>query len=92
MRITVGFLFAVMVATLASGCASLARPNWFSPGPAAYQQRLAEQYDPYPEKDAGPDMVGVRPPGFREPAPEPLRARPVERFSNSRWLPWNWLR
>ena len=85
-------ILIVTVATLATGCGSLARPNWLHPGPTAYQQSMAQQYDPYPENEPGPAMTGVRPRGYEKPIAEPLRARPQENASGSRWLPWNWLR
>lgn len=72
---------AVLLVAGAAGCADVARPSLFHPGPADYQQRRAERYDPYPEKDVGPPVVGARPREYENPPAEVLRAR---------WLPWNW--
>ncbi len=65
----------------AAGCRGLAPPNWSHPGPAEYQQRRAERFDPYPENEVAPAIVGARPREYEKPPAEVLRAR---------WLPWNW--
>jgi len=57
------------------GCRSVARPEWTRPGSAKDQQCRALRYDPYPENEPGPALVGVRPRGYRTPPPEPSRAR-----------------
>lgn len=62
---------AVTVTTL--GC--VAPPRWVGPGPAAYQRRKAERFDPFPDNDAGPAIVGARPREFDKPLAEPNRAR-----------------
>jgi len=64
-----------------AGCRSVSPPNWLHPGPAAYQQSTAERYDPYPENETGPEIVGARPREFQKPPPESARAR---------WIPWKW--
>ncbi|MCR4412087.1 MAG: membrane or secreted protein [Thermoguttaceae bacterium] len=60
---------------IVTGCASLRGPNWLHPGPAAYQQKQAERFDPYPDPDIGPEVVGSRPREYQKPRPEPERAR-----------------
>jgi hypothetical protein len=60
---------------VASGCADL-MPDVCMPGPAAYQRKRAERMDPYPEVEAGPEMVGSRPREFSRPPPEATRASP----------------
>lgn len=70
-----GLAWIGILALLASGCAGMGRPNWLHPGPAAYQQKRAERFDPYPEPDVAPEVVGGRPREFQKPAPEPERAR-----------------
>jgi hypothetical protein len=50
-------------------------PNFFNPGPARDQQMRAQRFDPYPENDVGPEVVGGRPLGYQKPIPEPSRAR-----------------
>lgn len=57
------------------GCADLAGPNWFHPGPAPYQQAQAERTDPYPEPDVAPEIVGGRPLGYQKPPSEAARVQ-----------------
>jgi len=64
-----------------TGCQGLAMPSWSRPGTAEYQQRRAERFDPYPENETGPPVVGARPLEYDKPPAETQRAR---------WLPWNW--
>jgi hypothetical protein len=67
--------FAALAALVAgfalAGCVS--PPNWWHPGPEAYQQRRAEKTDPYPAVDVGPEVVGGRPRTYDRPATEPKR-------------------
>jgi len=78
-------LFCLLLTTAAAawvaGCRGVAPPNWSHPGTAAYQQSEAERFDPYPENETGPAIVGGRPREFQKPPAEPTRAR---------WLPWSW--
>ncbi len=96
MRMTVkrsGWIAAgMLLATLATGCATTGRPNWLHPGPAVAQQQQAVRYDPYPETETGGSMAGTRPRSYERPLPEVDRARwPKEgEATGSRWLPWNW--
>lgn len=73
-----------------AGCRNLASPNWFHPGPAEYQQARAQHYDPYPENEPGPELVGVRPREYENPRAEVLRVQPRLNPLNAGWLPWNW--
>lgn len=57
-----------------SGCASLF-PDWLHPGPTQYQRFNAVLHDPYPDNDAGPEVVGGRPRDFQKPLAEPARNR-----------------
>ncbi len=66
---------------VAGGCQGMAPPGFFRPGPAEYQQSQAQRFDPYPENEPGPTVVGARPLEYQNPPAEVLRAR---------WLPWNW--
>lgn len=66
-----------------SGCQSMGLPRLFGPGSAPYQRGMAQQYDPYPETDVAPEIVGARPRDYQQPVPEPARAR---------WLQWSWPR
>ncbi|MGQ9575161.1 MAG: hypothetical protein ACUVUC_07575 [Thermoguttaceae bacterium] len=70
-------LAILLVAALGAvgGCAGLKGPSWLHPGPAAYQQRQAERFDPYPDNQIAPEVVGGRPREFLNPPAEPQRAR-----------------
>lgn len=74
-------LLLTLIALALAGCRSVSPPDWAHPGPAGYQQSMAERYDPYPENETGPQIVGARPREYQKPPPETSRAR---------WLPWNW--
>jgi hypothetical protein len=76
------FILLLAVLPLAAvGCASLGKPDWLEPGPAAYQRRKAVRFDPYLQDDIAPSslrlplMDGARPRDFAEPVPEVRRAR-----------------
>ncbi|NQT15499.1 MAG: membrane or secreted protein [Planctomycetes bacterium] len=75
-------LLAAILVMGSVGCKSVSPPDWFHPGPAASQQSRAERYDPYPENEPGPTIVGARPREYQKPPAEPSRAR---------WVPWSWL-
>ena len=64
------------VVTLApAGCRSLALPSVAHPGTAQYQRGVAERFDPYPENEPAPAIVGGRPREYEKPAAEVARAR-----------------
>jgi len=63
------------VGAWAGGCRSLAPPSFSNPGPAEYQQSRALRFDPYPEVEPGPAIVGARPLEYQKPPAEVLRAR-----------------
>lgn len=58
-----------------TGCQHLARPTWTKPGGTNAQRAQALRYDPYPESEPGPALVGARPRGYEVAPPEPSRAR-----------------
>ncbi len=58
-----------------AGCQSVAKPDVLHPGPAVVQQGRAQQFDPYPQAEAGGNIAGTRPPDYQEPVPELDRAR-----------------
>ena len=67
----IGLLLTQLVA-----CSSTIRkPRLASPGTAPFQRHNAEQFDPYPQNDMGPEIVGGRPPDYAVPVPEVERAR-----------------
>lgn len=78
MRTVVLILGCVLVAATSAGCAGGPLMN----PPSEQQQRAtAQRFDPYPENDTGPPVLGGRPLGYREPIAEPSRAR---------WNPATW--
>jgi hypothetical protein len=75
------FVAGLMMGTALGGCKNTAGPSWLHPGSAPAQQARALRYDPYPENEAGPEMVGVRPREYQKPPSEASRAR---------WQHGNW--
>jgi hypothetical protein len=63
----------VVLVVLLAGCTGSRLCN---PGPERYQQAQAQHFDPYPENDMGPAVVGGRPGEYRAPPPEVLRVQP----------------
>ncbi len=60
------------------GCANnhvggYALPNFAHPGTEATQQARAQDYEPYPENEPGPPVVGGRPREYQDPRAEVLR-------------------
>jgi hypothetical protein len=53
---------------------TIRKPRLESPGTAPIQRYNATQFDPYPQTDMGPEIVGGRPPDFAIPVPEVERA------------------
>jgi hypothetical protein len=72
---------------LAAGCSNIAVPRLLHPGTEEYQQTRAEQFDPYPLPDVGPNIVGGRPLQYIQPAPWAERVQNdmtfTERFHQS---------
>jgi hypothetical protein len=59
-----------------SGCSSsLRKPRLSSPGTAGFQRFNAERFDPYPQNDMGPEIVGGRPIDYQMPRNEVERVR-----------------
>ena len=59
-----------------AACSSTIRwPQLNGPGPASYQRAAAEEIDPYPLPDMGPEVVGGRPREFDKPRDEVRRSR-----------------
>ena len=83
-------LTTAALATVVAGCRNLAPPNFAYPGTAEYQQSMAQRFDPYPENESGPAIVGARPMEYEKPPAEVLRVQPPVDPLRSRWLPWNW--
>ncbi len=65
------YCLLLFACVLALGCETLGRPNWCNPGSASQQLNQAKQFDPFPDPNIGPPILGGRPEGFMEPRPEP---------------------
>jgi hypothetical protein len=68
-------LGGVALASLTACSPTIRLPRLASPGTAAFQRANAEQFDPYPQNDMGPPIVGGRPREYQVPIPEVNRAR-----------------
>ena len=83
-------LLAAALVMVLAGCRNLEPPNFSCPGTAAYQQSMAQRFDPYPENEPGPAIVGARPRGYEKPPPEILRVQPPTDPSRPRWSTQAW--
>jgi len=70
------FFSYVLAAVVFSGCA-VSGPRLFQPGSQDQQRSNATIHDPYPDQDAGPEIVGGRPREFSKPRSEPTRSPAV---------------
>lgn len=68
-------VFGMLVVQLTACSSTIRYPRLASPGTAGYQRHNAEQFDPYPQNDTGPPILGGRPPDYAVPVPEVERAR-----------------
>ena len=68
-------IYSALLLQLASCSPTIHRPRLLHPGPAGYQRAIAEDFDPYPQNDVGPDIVGGRPLDYQIPPDEVARAR-----------------
>jgi hypothetical protein len=69
------FALAVACAPLTACSSAVRKPQLLHPGPASFQRYNATQFDPYPQNDMGPEMVGARPPDYTLPPDEVKRSR-----------------
>ena len=83
-------LLAAVLPVVLAGCRGLAPPSWFRPGTAEYKQAQAEQFDPYPENEPAPEIVGARPLEYEKPVAEVRRVQSSFDPLRASWLPWNW--
>ncbi|MGO9111255.1 MAG: hypothetical protein ACLP9L_18675 [Thermoguttaceae bacterium] len=65
MRRVLSLVALSVVLPACSGC--LSTPNLSHPGTEANQQARAELFEPYPENDLGPPVVGARPREYQDP-------------------------
>ena len=75
-------LLAASALGLSSGCAGFGLPGWYESRDVGQQRVSAQRFDPYPQNDTGPPVVGGRPHDYQDPVAEPSRAR---------WNPNTWL-
>jgi hypothetical protein len=69
------YLIAVLaLVPICGGC--LATPNFVHPGTEEYQQARARVFEPYPENEPGPPIVGGRPREYQNPVAEVNRVTP----------------
>jgi hypothetical protein len=85
MKLHVSLLTTVVAVGLIglAGCRSVATPTLAPQGDTAYQQYNAQRYDPFPEPDSAPEIVGARGREYEKPISSPSRAR---------WDPRTWVR
>jgi hypothetical protein len=57
------------------GCVGTGTRDIFHPGDEKTQVARSQYFDPYPEPDLGPPIVGGRPPDYESPRDEVVRAR-----------------
>ncbi len=72
-----GLLYLIALFVLLPVCGGcLATPNVFHPGTEAHQQDRARIFEPYPENEPGPPIVGGRPREYQNPVAEVDRVKP----------------
>lgn len=71
----------ILATVVSMGCKSdggryaESKKTWRHPGTIQQQRIRATVHDPYPDQDAGPDVVGGRPRDYQQPLAEPVRNR-----------------
>jgi hypothetical protein len=68
-------VLAALGAPLVACSSAVRKPQLLHPGPAPFQRYNATQFDPYPQNDMGPEMVGARPLDYAIPPDEVKRSR-----------------
>jgi hypothetical protein len=77
---TLGLALVVLgIAPLTACSPTIRKPRLLHPGPASVQRYNAVQFDPYPQPDMGPEIVGGRPIDFITPVPPEERASQYKR-------------
>ena len=72
-----GLLYLIALLFLLPMCGGcLATPNVVHPGTEDYQQARARVFEPYPENEPGPPIVGGRPREYQNPVAEVNRVIP----------------
>jgi len=78
MRNSARALVILFLALALVGCYPSPRRDLLHPGPHFYQRGNAARHDPFPDNNAGPEVVGARPREFMNPLAEPRRNQPFE--------------
>lgn len=87
MRLTAAIL--ILSLTMLSGCRGTQQPSLAYPGSVEYQQHAAQIHDPFPDVEAGPELLGARPRDYDVPYSNTRRVQ-TDRWSRSPWNPVNW--
>ena len=82
MRLRNTIFLALLAGSITAGCRCVAPPTLYPQGTVQQQQYNAQRFDPYPEPDTAPEIVGAR---GRE------NEYPVAQPSRSRWDPRTWV-
>jgi hypothetical protein len=84
MRTDAAFVACLTLATVClAGCRSVEPPTLAPRGDVATQRFEAQRFDPLPETNVGPEIVGARGREYDRQVAEPSRAR---------WDPRTWVR
>lgn len=67
-------MLATLLSPLSACSPTIVKPQLCNPGWAQQQRARAVEFDPYPQNDVGPEIVGGRPPDFIVPRNEVTRA------------------
>jgi hypothetical protein len=66
------FSLTLLLPLCATGCGPLfGTPQIWPPAPEATQIARARRFDPFPDPNIGPPVIGGRPQGFIDPRPDP---------------------
>ncbi len=68
-------IVGILLAELTACSPTIRWPRLASPGTAPFQRHNAEQFDPYPQNDMAPAIVGGRPPDYMVPINQVERSR-----------------
>jgi hypothetical protein len=68
-------VFFAALLTVTAGC-QVSLPRWLRPGTVDRQQDKAVLYDPYPDNELGPEIVGGRPREYQQQVPTSVRSQP----------------
>jgi hypothetical protein len=66
---------AVLLSAMLVGCAGGPPLSWSNPGTVQQQRLRATIFDPWPDSQLGPEVLGGRPRDYSEPLPQPVKNR-----------------